>query len=150
MSGGATGLKYTFAFIGRILFAGFFLVMGLHTAFTFNAALQTLSGVHHGEVFLIVITILQLLGGVLVLIGWYTRLGAFLLLAAVVIMSWLQFLVFPESAVAGSIPTGEVALFTFLRVVDKLVFAGACLYIMAFGAGGFSIDYFRSRGKRLN
>ncbi len=142
MSNGSKGLSHTFAFIGRVFFAIYFIVGGLHNAFSFSAIVQSMPSVQHVEGLLIVITILQLLGGVLVIIGWFTRFGAFLLFIALALMTWMELLTVPIHA--QSIP----AVFaSFMQFVDNLGFAGGTLYIMALGAGSISIDYFRFRKK---
>lgn len=143
MSSGSRGLSHIFAFIGRIFFAIYFIVNGLHGAFSFNAIVQAMPSIEYANIWLIALTVLQLLGGVLIVIGWFTRFGAFLLFAAAVLMTWLECLLTPPMH-AQTIP----AVFaSFMPFVDNIGFAGGTLYIMALGAGAASIDYFRCKKK---
>jgi putative oxidoreductase len=69
----------------------------------------------------------HLLGGLAVLLGFYTRLAALVL--AILCLG---------TAFAVHLPIGDTA--NMINFYKNLVMAGGFLYVMAYGAGGMSID----------
>lgn len=122
------------AFVGRVCFATVFIVAGVYKIVFFEKILGLLQQAHvpHAEWLLLVALVFELLGGILVLLGWYTRFGAFLLFVFII----------PETYVFHSFwdMTGPEMVNHVQHVLKNLALLGGTLYLMAFGAGFFSVD----------
>ncbi len=126
--------------VGRILFSSTFLFSAIviRQIFAFELTLFYKVGAglaSFAEIFIVIAVILELLGTFLILLGWHTRLGAAIifLFTLVVIFAAHHFWTFPSSEVL-----------TQLRFfMSDIALLGGCLYIIAFGAGKYSLDSFR-------
>lgn len=118
--------------IGRILLAYFFIPSGISkiTGYTATAALMTSHGIPSFLLPLVILT--EIGGGLLMLVGWQTRIVAFLLggysFIAIAIF-WLH----PTDALGHLIQTAELAA------------AGGVWVLAARGSGPWSLDAFFAR-----
>ena len=121
--------------LGRILFALVFIFLGYEKLMGLNAAaaLMVGRGIPFAGSMVFVVTFLELLGGILVLIGWYTRLGAFFILLAV--LPTVYFLHTFWTFVNPSDISEH-----FVHFMKNVSILGGALYIIATGAGHYSID----------
>lgn len=115
------------ALIGRIGFAAFFIPSGIGkiTGYAGTAAYMAAHGVPAW--LLPVVIFVEIVGGVLLLTGWYTRVAAFLLggfAAIAVLVFWLH----PTDPVGQIVRSAEFAV------------AGGLWVLAAHGAGGWSLD----------
>jgi putative oxidoreductase len=129
----SVGLRAWGPAAGRILIAPLFLLSGFHKITGFSAVAATLSkaGMPAAEALLIGAIILELGGGLMVLLGWHARLGA-LMLAVFTISATLVFHNF--WAVDPAQYRGQLNHF-----MKNLAILGGLAYIMALGSGPFSL-----------
>ena len=134
MSAHCSVLASLVAFVGRVFFAFIFIVAGIYKIVFFNKTMlmMTQAGIPHAEWVLIVGLVFELLGGLLVLLGWYTRFGAFLLFVFIIPATyffhsfWLM--------------TGPEQMFHIQHVLKNLALMGGACFLMAFGGGSLSVD----------
>jgi len=119
--------------VGRVLITPLFLMSGYSkiTGFTATAATMANKGLPFSEFLLVGAIAFELGGGLMVLLGWHARFGA-LLLAVFTIASTLVFHNF--WAVDAAQFRGQLSQF-----MKNLAILGGLLYIMAAGAGRFSL-----------
>lgn len=121
-------------FIGRVAMSVIFILAGVMKIVDFNSTASMMSGMNlPGSEFLLVLAIIfELGGGVLLLLGWYTRFASILLLIFVVVVTFYfhSFWNFEGALQVGNIHHFMKNLFIF----------GALLYVLVHGAGRFSID----------
>jgi putative oxidoreductase len=139
MTSGGKAMQSLIALVGRIFLAAYFAVQGVNNAIKFHDHVNSMSGMPYPEGILVLLTILQFLGALLILFGWFTRIGGFILLIAVIITTWIAVYVSP---VAPDVLTAFNMFFVHLAL------AGATFYLMAFGAGYVGLDALRSRSKK--
>lgn len=127
------------ALIGRILFSCIFFFSAISKIFTFKLTLFYMVGAgiaSFTEIFLVIAIMLELVGSILVLLGWYTRVGGLLLLlfTLAVTIGIHHFWTYPTAQAQNQMTN-------FLKNIALL---GGCLYIIAFGGGKFSLDRYRA------
>ena len=117
---------------GRILLASLFLLSGLTkmSAYGATAAYMTAMGVSPALLPLVIAT--ELLGSLAVIVGWNTRIAAFLLAGFTLIAGALFHNNFGD----------QIQTIMFLKDVS---IAGAFLLLVANGAGPLSLDHRRAR-----
>ena len=124
------------ALFGRVLFSLIFIISGLGKIFQYNAMATMMSseGMPYAEWLLVLAIILELGGGLMILFGYKTRLGAF----------GLFVFIFMTSLIFHDFWTYEPAQMTnqIHHFLKNFAMMGAALYMMAFGAGKYSIDSF--------
>ena len=121
--------------VGRVLLSAIFILSGLNKIVGFSHTTEYMAahGVPMPALWLLPAILLELAGGVSLLVGYYTRLGAVLLLVFLV----------PVTLVMHDFWTIEDAA---ARRIDMIMFmknvaiAGGLLYVVRFGAERFSID----------
>jgi len=119
--------------VGRILIAPLFLLSGFHklTAFSAVAGMMAKAGMPYPEIFLVGATVLELGGGLMVLLGWHARWGAL----ALILFTIPATLVFHNFwAVEAAHYRGQLNHF-----MKNLAILGGLVYIMAAGSGPFSL-----------
>jgi putative oxidoreductase len=118
---------------GRVLITPLFLMSGYDkiTGFTAVAATMAKKGLPFSESLLVGSIAFELLGGLMVLLGWRARLGA-LLLAVFTLAATLAFHNF--WAVDAAQYRGQLTHF-----MKNLAILGGLVYIMVAGAGPFSL-----------
>ncbi|MBK8976784.1 MAG: DoxX family protein [Planctomycetes bacterium] len=129
------GLRHLTALLARLAIAALFLASAYDFVTDWGATLQRMreAGVPSVEVTVPLAVAACVLGGLAVLVGFLTRLGAVLLLAFVVATTW-QFHRFWTSADPA---TAQVQQSDFLQY---LAIAGGLLLLLAFGPGAASVD----------
>jgi putative oxidoreductase len=122
--------------IGRILLAYFFIPSGIEKigGYAHMAAYMSAHGVP--SFLLPLVIILEIGGGVLLLVGWQTRIAAFLL-GGFSILAVLIFHLHPADSAGQTIQVAELAV------------GGGLWAIAAHGAGGWSVDAWR-RARRAD
>jgi putative oxidoreductase len=123
--------------IGRILLVLIFLNSGIGKIGNFEGTAQYMAkfGMPLTSFFLLGAILLELVGSITVILGYFARFGAFLLIIFL-------------------IPTTLIFHTNFADPMQKIQFAknvsmlGGCLLLLAEGAGKFSLDHFL-RGKKI-
>ena len=122
------------ALLGRIAFALIFIMAGGAKVANFQQYLGMMgkSGLPYPQIMLIISIILELGGGLMVLLGWRARYGALFLFLFTV----------PVTIIFHSFWNVEAHLVTnqMQHFLKNLTIMGGSLYIMAYGAGRYSID----------
>ncbi len=144
MSKGCSVLQSFVALAGRICVSLIFVVAGLQKVVAFDStmALMEKAGVPHAEWVLIASIIFELGGGILVFLGLYARFGAFLLFVFIIPVTY-----YFHSFWGMEPGTADYVTQTH-HALKNLSIWGATLYIMAFGPGSISFDWFRCRNRR--
>ncbi len=131
----STSSQNTLLLIARVLFAGIFVFSGWGKIMGFAATLAYIqsAGITFFPVGLLTLAIIfEFGGGLLVLFGWHTRLGAAALFIFTLLTSFLihHFWSYPP----------EAAQLQMIQFMKNIAILGGALYIFCFGAGGFSLD----------
>ena len=120
--------------VGRILLALIFLISGYHKVGGFSNVATAMAGkgIPFPEVALAVTIFIEIGGGLMLIAGWKAR------WAAAVLFLWL----IPVTALFHNFWAVEAAQYQnqFNHFLKNLCIMGGMLYIMAFGAGPFSVD----------
>lgn len=121
--------------IARILFAFIFIYSGFGKLIAFQPTIDYMinAGLSwHPAVLQTLAIILELGGGMLVLLGWHTRVGAAALFVFTLLTAFLvhHFWAYP--------PTEEQM--QMIQFMKNITIAGGALYIFVFGAGAYSVD----------
>ncbi len=124
--------------IGRVCFAAIFIMAGYQKILNFAPTTATMvqEGIPFVNILLIVSIIMEFGGGVLILFGWFARFGGLLIFAFII----------PVTYYFHDFWTLEPALVVnqMAHFMKNLAMVGGALFIVANGAGGFSIDAWRS------
>lgn len=131
--------------LGRICIAALFLYSAYETALHWDSSVQAYQSREavQPQLLLLGITLIQLFGGISLLLGWKIRIGAFLLLLAF----GTKMVLFNDFwSVYGSDPTAFQDRFT--QFLQNLAIFGALLYVLSCGAGGLSFDQVGSQKKQ--
>lgn len=118
---------------GRVLLATLFLLAGLQKIGAYEGTLGYMASQGVPGFMLPLVIGLEVLGALAIIVGWHTRLVAFLL-AGFSLVSALLFHFKPDDAVQMTMLLKNVAI------------AGAFLLLVAHGAGAYSVD----NGRRLS
>lgn len=141
MAKGYSALQNWASLIGRILLSLIFIIAGFHKIMDYSGtlAMMTQAGLPSPKTLLILAIIFELGGGLLVFFGWFTRFGAFLLFVFViaVTISFHTFWTYEAQEAANQMQ----------HFMKNLSILGALLYVMGFGAGGYSFDRARHHKK---
>ncbi len=129
-----TSLQNPLALAGRILLAWLFIPAGLGklTGFAGSVAYAASSGMPMAQVAVAIGLLIEIVGGIALLIGWGTRWAAIALAVFVLVASF-----FLHSF--WSVPAEQVGL-QQLMFYKNLAIIGGLLAFAAFGAGGLSLD----------
>jgi putative oxidoreductase len=122
-------LKVYLAPLGRLLMSSLFLWAGIHKLTKPGGTSQYFAAVHipAPDVAVWVVIAIEVIGGLAILLGFKARWAA----AVLAIFSLV-------TAFGVHLPVGDLANMT--NFYKNLVMAGGFLYIVAYGAGGMSID----------
>jgi len=119
---------------GRVLMAYIFVMSGIGKieGFSATAAAMAGKGIPLAEVALVITIMVELAGGVLLIVGWQTR------LAATAIFLWL----IPATLIFHAYWAVEAAQFQMqtIQFNKNLAIMGGMLYLMVHGAGPLSLD----------
>jgi len=120
--------------LGRILLSFIFILSGIFKFVNYDSTVQMMAakGMTLVPFFLVTAALLEIVGGIFILIGFYTRIGALLLLIFILPTT----LIFHDFwNVQGS--EMEMQMSNFLKNVAIM---GGLLYVACTGAGKLSID----------
>jgi putative oxidoreductase len=130
----ASGLQDTLALIGRIVLAWFFVPAGFGkiAGFAGTVAYATSAGLPMPQVGVAIALLIELVGGLMLLVGFKTRWAALALaiFAAVAALFFHNYWALPEAQ----------QMMQKLNFTKNLAIAGGLLAFAAFGAGRWSID----------
>jgi putative oxidoreductase len=131
-------LKSLGSLIGRILLVLIFLSSGIEKIEGFEGTAQFMAkyGMPYTSFFLFGAIIFELAGSIFVIIGYYARFGALLLLVFLI----------PTTIIFHTNFDDPIQVIMFMKNVSMF---GGLLVLLAMGAGRFSLDYiFRQRKKQ--
>lgn len=122
--------------IGRILLVLIFLQSGIGKIENFGGTVQYMAsyGMPYTNFFLVGAIFFELVGSATVILGYFARFGALLLLIFLI----------PTTLIFHSNFADQVQMIMFMKNVSML---GGCLFILGAGAGKFSLDQL-FRGKK--
>jgi len=129
---GDSGLKKVAELIGRVFLAAIFLLSGLGKIGAYAGTAAYMSSVGVPAALLPVVIATEVLGAIAIIIGWKTRLVAFLLAGFTLVTGVIFHSNFAD----------QVQMIMFLK---NAAIAGGFLLLVANGAGALSLD--RRRGK---
>lgn len=120
--------------LGRVLFSLIFIVAGIQKLMDFKGSVAyiTAAGLPYPEILASIAIIFELGGALMILFGWHAKIGALLILIFALTVSFAihHFWTFPPAEM-------QTQMMQFLK---NLAIAGGALYILTFGAGGYSLD----------
>jgi putative oxidoreductase len=122
------------ALIGRILLAAVFVLSGINKLgnFTGTAAFMSGAGLPMAEILLVATIAIELICGMMLVLGWRARFAAAVLLLFMVPVT----AVFHNPWAAADQAMAQQQMIHFLK---NLAIMGGLLNLMAFGPGGYSI-----------
>ncbi len=129
-------LKAFGSLIGRILLVIIFLNSGIGKIGNFEGTAQYMAkfGMPNTSFFLFGAIVFELVGSVTVILGYFTRLGALLILIFLI----------PTTLIFHANFADQIQMIMFVKNVSMF---GGCLLLLSAGQGGLSLDYFL-RGKK--
>jgi putative oxidoreductase len=121
-------------FFGRLLISLIFILAGIGKAADFPAAVATLQhlGIPAPETIIIISILFELIGGTLVLLGWYTHIGIYL----------LMIFLFPVTLIIHAFwryQGAEMAL-QLSNFLKNVTIYGGLLLLLSYGPGRWSLD----------
>lgn len=127
-------VKHYGPFIGRIMLALLFLISGLSKIGGFSkvAGYMASTGIPLAEVALVLSILIEVGGGLMLILGWRVR------WAAALIFLWL----IPVTLMFHNFWAADAAQYQnqFNHFMKNVTIMGAMIYVMAFGAGPLSLD----------
>lgn len=121
-------------FIGRLLISLIFILAGLGKILDYSGGVASLRemGIQGAQVYIVVGLLMELLGGISILLGWYTRLGCWL----------LMIFLLPTTLIFHGFwnyegPAQALQLSLFLK---NLTLYGGLILLASYGPGRFSVD----------
>jgi putative oxidoreductase len=122
-------LKPYLAPLGRLLMSSLFLWSGIHKLRNPGGTAQYFANAHipAPDVLVWVAVVIEVVGGLAILLGFKTRWAAAVLAIFCLV-----------TAFAVHLPAGDAG--NMINFYKNLVMAGGFLYVVAYGAGGMSID----------
>jgi len=121
-------------FVGRVCVSMIFIVAGYMKIMTYNAtlAVMTHAGIPATELMLVLAIVFEFGGGVLLLLGLYTRFAALMLVVFIVVATY-YFHTFWDDI-------GQQAIDNTQHFLKNLTMVGALIYVFCVGAGSWSLD----------
>lgn len=133
-----SGIQSLTVLIGRILLSGIFLMSGADKIMRWNDTVAQMEreGVVAAQILLVVATVLEIGGGLSVLLGWLPRLGA---------ASLIVFLI-PVTAIYHDFwqYEGEAQMQQMQHFTKNVTIIGGLLVLIACGGGRYSISHRRA------
>jgi putative oxidoreductase len=122
-------LKPYLAPLGRLLMSSLFLWSGIHKLRNPGGTAQYFANAHipAPDVLVWVAIVIEVIGGLAILLGFKTRWAAAVLAIFCLV-----------TAFAVHLPAGDAG--NMINFYKNLVMAGGFLYVVAYGAGGMSVD----------
>jgi putative oxidoreductase len=120
--------------MGRILLSAIFIIAGIHKANTFESAVAYLAsqGLMMTEILLVLIIIIELVGGLLILVGWQARWAAMVIFIYLIPLT-LFFHPYWNFE-------GQELMHHFHSFFKNIAIMGGMMYIMVHGSGPLSLD----------
>lgn len=120
--------------LARLCISLIFVFAGVHkiTHFTEVAAGMASMGVPESQLMLVVAIIFELGGGLMVLLGWYARFGAFLLFLFIIPVTYVFHSFWDYQ--------GTEMVNNMHHMMKNISMLGGLLYVLGFGAGHISFD----------
>lgn len=120
--------------IGRILLSLVFLITAISIMMNFHsiAEMMTQRGISAPRVILIITLLINLIGGLSVLLGWFTRVGAWILIIYTIIATLMIHHFWTMS--------GEEAMLNFNHFLKNWAIVGGLLLLVGYGPGKWSVD----------
>lgn len=122
------------AFFGRLLISIIFIIAGIAKIANFTDAQLSLEyrAISPAAIYIFIAMVMELVGGILLLIGWYTKISCWILMiflipVTLIFHSFWQY-------------EGAEAALQFSLLLRNLAIFGGLLLILAFGPGHWSID----------
>ncbi len=130
------GLRSVASLVGRILLVLIFLNSGVGKIGNFEGTAQYMAkaGMSYPHFFLVGAIFFELVGSITIILGYFTRFGAFLLLVFLI----------PTTLIFHNIWVDPKMMVHFMKNVSMF---GGCLVLFTAGAGRLSLDYLL-RGKK--
>ena len=130
-------LKSLVSLVGRILLVLIFLNSGIGKIENFEGTAKFMAqyGMPYIPLFLFGAIIFELAGSVLVILGYYARFGALLLLIFLI----------PTTIIFHTNFEDPIQMIMFMK---NLSMFGGCLFLLAMGPGRFSLDYIFRGGRK--
>jgi len=127
-------LKAFAILIGRILLVLIFLKSGVGKIENFQGTAQYMAsyGMPYTNFFLVGAIFFELVGSITVILGYFARFGAFLLLIFLI----------PTTLIFHNIFVDPKMMIQFMKNVSMF---GGLLVLLSFGPGRFSLDYLRGK-----
>lgn len=134
-----SGFSTFFLFVARLFMSAIFILAGFVKVvdFTQTSAMMSSVGVPWSDFLLVLAILFELGGGLLLLLGWYTRFGTFLLLIFVVVVTYFFHSFWDYEGVAY--------VNNVYHFMKNLFIFGALLYVFIVGPGRFSLDRIRKK-----
>ena len=123
------------ALIGRILVAAVFVLSGINKLGNFagTAAFMTSAGLPMAELLLVLTIAIELICGLMLVVGWQTRFAALMLLLFMIPVT----AVFHNPWAATEAVLAQQQMIHFLK---NLAIMGGLLNLLAFGPGSYSLE----------
>ncbi len=118
--------------IGRLLLASMFLMAGINKIFSYIGTVSYMEAMGVSGSLLPLVILTEVVGSIAIILGWYTRLAAFVLAGFTLLATLLFHLDFADPI--------QVIMFT-----KNMAIMGAFFLLIHHGAGAFSIDQFKNR-----
>ena len=120
---------------GRLLLAAIFVISGLNKLSNFSgtAAFMSGAGLPAAEFLLVLTILIEVAGGLMIVLGWYTRQLALILFLFMLPVT----AVFHNPWAAADPAQAQQQMIHFLK---NLAIMGGLLHLSAFGPGHFSIE----------
>lgn len=129
-------IQSVMALVGRIIFSAVFIFGGISKVINFSpmaAEIAQQTMIANASLLLVLAIIFQLGGGLLVLFGLYTRVGALMLFMFIIPETFFyhSFWIFDSTAHSAH---------EFQQFMKNFAMCGATLYMMAYGGGKYAFD----------
>ncbi len=120
--------------LGRVSISLLFIIAGFEKIINFSdaAAFITSQGLPYSSILAFVAIILELGGGIMVLVGWKARIGGIMLFILAIPACWVLHSLW--SVAPATVPN------FFQNTLNEIALIGGLLYIIGCGAGSFSFD----------
>lgn len=123
------------ALVGRILVAAIFVLSGINKMgdFAGTSAMMSSVGLPMAEALLAMTILIEVVGGLMLVIGWQTRFAAAVLFLFMIPVT----VVFHNP---WAVADGAAAQQQLIHFLKNLAIAGGLLNLLAFGAGAYSVE----------